>query len=151
MLRDLSTGSPIEHSRARLRRSRNAVSARLRTNGLPANTSVLVIWAAFNDPGECTIGNAETGAPCGPGDLANDAAGGHVSVIGTFTTSPRGSLGVRDTLAVDDLSRCADGLPCRDGLTDPLDAELHVVIIDSATGTSLQGAQFLSRPVPHGG
>ena len=142
-VKDLSSGEEIWPSVARLSRRFDRVKVRGWTTALPSAFDVTLIWAIFNHPEACTEGNPVTGAPCGPADLANDAVGGHVSAFGDRTTNRWGKLRFRDRLWVGDVDRCIDGLPCRDGLTNPYGAEVHIVLLDPADGASLQGAQFI--------
>ena len=142
IMKNLQSGAAVQPSIGLLRRTRRKVSFRAWTTQLPAPESVSVIWAIFNHPEYCTEGNPLTGSPCGPADLAIDAVGGHISAFG-WSTERWEATRLAGTLAVGKTDKCIEGLPCRDGLTNPFGAEVHVVVLDAETSESLQGAQFI--------
>jgi hypothetical protein len=143
-VRSLVTGEFIEGSKARLKRTRDRLEVDVKTDDLPSGLPVTVLWAVFNNPVACVNGNPVTGSPCGPADLAIEATGATLQLAVIGMADPRGRLKYEDTLHVGDTSRCLPGFPafCRSGVTNPREAEVHSVVLDSA-GNSILGSQFI--------
>lgn len=134
-VQSLATGAAIDQSAARIVRN-DAVGlrgAKVVTSGLPPGHVVLLLWAAFNHPETCTVGNPVTGVQCGPGDLANPATGASVQLWTSAVVGPDGTFkATGGLLALSDVSNCfsAPAPPCRGGLTNPTGAEVHLVLRD---------------------
>jgi hypothetical protein len=134
-VRSLTTGEVIDGSSARIVRNDafGLVGGKITTSGLPAGHVVVLSWAVFNDPEACTVGNPITGVQCGPGDLANPATGASVQLWAGAVVGPDGNFkAAGGRLALNDLADCysAPAPPCRDGLTNPAGAEVHLVLRD---------------------
>ncbi len=126
----LVTGQPVAGSQARLRRFPDRLEAVFRTTGLAEGHAVTLLWAVFNSPAACTVGNPVTGVKCGPPDLANAATGASVQLLGGQLIGAGGVLFATDTLRLRDVGRCTAPVPCREGLTDAAGAEVHLVVRD---------------------
>ncbi len=126
----LQTGERVAGSQSRLRRFPDQLEAAFHTSGLAEGHAVTLLWAVFNHPEACSVGNAVTGVKCGPPDLANAATGASVQVLGGWVIGADGVLFANDTLRVREVGRCTTPVPCREGLTDAAGAEVHLVVRD---------------------
>lgn len=103
------------------------VSLSLTTNGLEPGHAVTVWWVVFNNPEHCM--NGEAPMLCGEGDLL--IAGGDEAVEGTVLAAtghiigPDGAGHFDAYLATGDTTAVMGDGP---GLTNPLGAEIHLVI-----------------------
>ncbi len=140
-VKSLQDGHVIEGSNAKLQRRSGSLKVKVKTRELHSGETVDVLWAVFNDPSACTEGNPVTGSPCGPNDLPNDATGATLQFAAGGTVDEDGEFKISASIAVGDTSGCLEGFPCREGVTNPLGAEVHVVIVQD--GTVVQGAQFI--------
>lgn len=126
----LSTGAPVAASSARLLRYPDRLEAVFQTGGLTPGHAVTLLWAVFNQPEACQVGNAVTRTFCGPPDLGNAATGATVQIALGRVVGSDGTLSVADSLRLRETSRCTTPVPCRDGLTNPLGGEVHLVVRD---------------------
>ena len=118
-------GSEVFGSWSRLIRYNDGVYMSVRTTQLPMRSADTVWWVIFNNPENCSHGTG--GFRCGEGDLADPSiepsilyATGQVigGGVGSFTAS----------LAMNDTSGCVNTLPCNDGLTNPMGADIHLIV-----------------------
>lgn len=113
-------------------RNDGGVAMTIHTTGLPANSADTVWWVVFNQPQHCHYG--AFGLRCGLGDLFNSPAA-QPSVM-YATGHVLGSDGVGafgGHLRVDETGGCVAAsipphFPCNAGLTNPLGADVHLVI-----------------------
>jgi hypothetical protein len=138
----LQDGHAIPGSTAKLRRRSDGLKVYLRTSELDPEETVDVFWAVFDNPSACVNGNPITGVPCGPADLFVEATDATLQLATRATADARGRLAYRLSIAVGDTSGCIPDLPCGDGVTNPLGAEVHSAMFDEAGGR--QAAQFLA-------
>lgn len=126
-VRHLTNSSPVPDSSSSLTRYAVGVNMTLRTSGLPPGDATTAWWVVFNHPELCTHGVPGL-ARCGPGDLQIQGgeaaigssvlyATGHI-VGGTGVASYASHLSVGQTA----------GALFGPGLTDPLGAEVHLVV-----------------------
>jgi hypothetical protein len=108
-------------------RQPDGISFTYSTSGFEAGAAHTIWFVAFNSPENCTAGDAVS--RCGLGDLADPDVGatavwgaGHV-VGGSGKANLSGRVAVGDTSGCDPLGR----LPCRQGLTNPMGADIHLV------------------------
>lgn len=126
-----SDGSLVDGASAQLVRGPNGVSMQVTTSGLEAGSAYTVWWVVFNHPEFC-----ENGIPglttCGEGDLFVDDVEASVLYAAGNVVGASSQASFADGLKVGDPSGCQEpfasfGL-CRDGLTNPSGAEIHLVI-----------------------
>lgn len=119
-----SDGSAVPGAWSTLVTTAGGASVSLHTSGLPAGHVVTVWWIIFNHPDNCSHG--ASGLRCGEGDLfvpSVDASVAHAAghVIGGSGIANFGAwLGVGDT----------GGALFGPGLTNPLGADIHLVVHD---------------------
>ncbi len=127
-----SDGSMVDGASAQLVRGPNGVSMQVTTSGLEVGAAYTVWWVVFNHPEFCENG-IDGLTTCGEGDLFIESVGASVLyAAGHVVGSNSSHASFADGLKVGDLSGCQEpfagfGL-CRDGLTDPSGAEIHLVI-----------------------
>ncbi|MBE0611435.1 MAG: hypothetical protein IH609_18785 [Dehalococcoidia bacterium] len=126
-----SDGSMVDGASAQLVRGPNGVSMRVTTTGLEAGSAYTVWWVVFNHPEFCENGS-EGLTTCGEGDLFIEDVEASVLYAAGNVVGASGQASFADGLKVGDLSGCQEPFAgfgiCRDGLTDPLGAEIHLVI-----------------------
>ena len=126
-------GSVVAGADATLVRQPDGISFTFAGTGLTGGNGYTIWFVAFNDPAECSspmMDGPTLISLCGLPDLSNpDAQPTAVWGAGHFAgKSGKATLGGR--VALGDTSGC-DGLgrlPCNDGLTNPEDAEIHLVL-----------------------
>lgn len=114
-----------------VRRTKNGVNATLHTSGLTPGNAYTMWMVVFNNPAACA------GVPCLEPDLFNpDVAGNVIYVTGHVADDEEGTFSGRvakgDTSNTVPLDEILDGmfdfLPPPVGLTELLDAEIHLVV-----------------------
>ncbi|MBI3970091.1 MAG: methyltransferase domain-containing protein, partial [Chloroflexi bacterium] len=142
----LQDGYVIAGSKAKLQRRSGSLKVVVATRALEPGETVDVLWAVFNDPSACTNGNPVTGSPCGPADLFIDATGATLQFATRVTADANGRVAYEVSIAAGDTGGCIPGFPCRNGVTNPLGAEVHSAMFNAAGGR--QAAQFVPPPKP---
>jgi hypothetical protein len=134
-----SDGSQVIGAWSSLATSSSGAKMTLQTSGLPAGHTVSVWWVIFNEPQNCTHG--EAGLRCGAGDLppfgGDDsavtsvlyAAGREIGDSGLATFSARLATGV------------SSGAAFGPGLVNPLGADIHLLVVDNGVLTPQQRAE----------
>src|SRR5436190_9352690 len=134
-----SDGSPVAGAWSTLSTSDAGARMTLQTSGLASGHTVTVWWIIFNEPQNCTHG--EAGLRCGPGDLppygGDDsavtslvyAAGHEIGGTGQATFSAR--------LAIGDDSGALFG----PGLVNPTGADIHIVVRDHGVLSPVQRSE----------
>ena len=122
-------GQPIAGSSSSNIAYEEGVSATFATTGLEPGHVVTMWWVVFNHPELCT--NGEGGLRCGEPDLlifgGDEAIEGTVLTAAAHIVGPDGSGHFGSYLATGDTSRVLLAGP---GLTDPLGADVHLVLRD---------------------
>lgn len=127
-VRMLSDGSVIPDARSRLIRTGEGVTMVLRTSELPDRNAVTVWWVIFNKPENCTRGQAPF--RCGEGDLGDNNTQPSVMFAAGSVSSANGKASFGGHLSAGDTEGCQTGLPCGEGLTDPMGADIHLIVRD---------------------
>ncbi len=112
---------------SKITRNGSGVTSTLHTSGLIKGNAYTMWMVAFNVPGECAT------SPCGPADVApGTAAVVDVIYVGGNVAGGNGKATFSGRRAAGDNSKslfAALGAPAP-GLTDPLGAEMHLVVRD---------------------
>ena len=124
----LADGSQVAGAGSTIVTGSAAASFTLRTSDLPAGHTVTVWWVVFNDPANCTHG--EAGLRCGPGDLP--PYGGNNSAVTSIVYAAGHVVGGSGTAAFAGHLSTADvaGALFGPGLINPLGADIHLVAHD---------------------
>lgn len=135
---------------ATLLRDNNSVDLRVQMSGLDTNSAYTLWWIIFNNPEECTTGEAPT--LCGAGDLNPDRDGEGINPVDRgvrnaagFITGLDGTANVQGRLA----EGTPPGGPAAAGfgqLNDSVGAEIHIVV--QTHGTPLVGSVADQMTVP---
>jgi hypothetical protein len=135
---EFGTSNAIANAGADLTRTTNGVSFTLHT-ALPAGNAETVWWVIFNNPGGCES-PAGPGLACGLGDvLALFDSGNNPAQIAILNADgrvvpPTGEVHFSGRLGIGDPGPGETLVP--GGLTDPLHAEIHLVIDDHGAAAS---------------
>jgi len=127
-VRRFSDGSVVGGAWSSLVTTSSGASMSLHTTGLAPGDVVTIWWVVFNAPQNCTHG--ESPYRCGPGDLPPYGGDGSAEPSVLYATghvigaSGVGIFGAR--LAIGDTSGALFG----PGLTNPLGADIHLVVHD---------------------
>lgn len=123
--------SMVDDASAQLVRGPDGVSMHVTTTGLEAGSAYTVWWIVFNHPEFCD-NPIEGLTSCGEADLFSDDVGASVLYAAGHVVGASGQASFADGLKVGDLSGCQEPFAgfgiCRDGLTNPSGAEIHLVI-----------------------
>jgi len=140
-------GQPIVGATSNYIAYAEGVSATFDTTGLVPGHAVTMWWVVFNHPEECT--NGAGGFRCGEPDLlimgGDEAVEGSVLQAGGQIVGPDGDGHFGGYLAVGDTS---DLLVDGPGLTNPLGADVHLVLRDHGP---VQDGLFIDEVGSYGG
>jgi hypothetical protein len=127
-VRRFSDGSAVPGAWSRLVTTRSGASMDLHTSGLTPGDVVTVWWVVFNAPQNCT--HREGPYRCGPGDLPPYGGDGSAQPSVLYATGHviggSGASNFGAHLVVGDTSGALFG----PGLTNPLGADIHLVLHD---------------------
>lgn len=127
-VRMLSDGSVVPDASSMLVRTKEGITMKLHTSELNAHDAVTIWWVIFNKPENCTEG--EFDLRCGAGDLSNPETQPSVMFAAGSITNAKGNAIFGGHLSVGDTKGCPPGFPCSGGLTDPMGADIHLVVRD---------------------
>jgi len=140
-------GQPIAGATSSYVAYEEGVSATLHTSGLEPGHVVTMWWVVFNDPELCT--NGEGGLRCGEGDLlifgGDEAIEGTVLNAGGHIVGPDGAGHFGSFLPTGDTT---DVMIAGPGLTNPLGADVHLVLRDHGP---VQAGLFIDALNSYGG
>ena len=123
-----SNSTVIPGASSKLLRTNEGATMELHTSELDASDAVNVWWVVFNNPENCTQGHF--GLRCGPGDLGNPSTQASFMFAAGSVSSANGKANFGGHLPVGDTKGCSPGLPCNGGLTNPMGADIHLVVRD---------------------
>lgn len=132
----LPDGAVVDDATATLRRTETSLEMTIQTHDLEPGDTYTIWWTIFNSPENCehpdepAIG-ATVESICGEEDIFGDAAGGSGFFAAGEIADADGSATFSASVSVDDDVRDCDfaafGI-CRDGLTNPLGAEVQLFV-----------------------
>lgn len=99
----------------------------IHTTELEAGDAYTVWWVVFNRPDRCTT-HPSGPIRCGPDDLSRPEPEASALFGAGGVVAGRGDAFFGAHLPVRDTSGCQPELPCREGLTNPNEAEIHLVV-----------------------
>lgn len=123
----LPEGTGVPGASSWLARDDGGALMAMHTTGLEAGSAYTVWWVVFNRPEGCTTRPAKP-VRCGPGDLESPLAEASALFAAGGVAAGRGDAFFGGRLPVRDTSGCQPELPCREGLTNPQGAEIHLVV-----------------------
>lgn len=130
-VRWFADGEVVEGASASLLRNPSGVRMTIKTNDLTAGDTFTIWWVIFNNPDECENPVGEL-TECSEPDLFNPATGPSILYAAGNIVGGNGKSNFGGALQVNDIDGCQppwDGLDlCGDGLEDPYDAEIHLVV-----------------------
>lgn len=127
-VRLLSNGSVVPDAGSMIFTTDEGAAMILHTSELPANNAVTVWWVIFNRPENCTAGDNQS--RCGMGDLENNMTQPSVMFAAGTVSNARGNASFGAHLPVGDTEGCQAGLPCGEGLTNPMGADINLIVRD---------------------
>jgi hypothetical protein len=123
--RALMGGAIVYGSATMLVRTRDDVTATIRTSGLTPGNVYTAWFGIFNNPKACATN------PCTPADLSNSAVQGALVNFGGQLVGADGTANFGEVRAVGDTTNAhlgAPALPVSPGLLDPRRAEIHLAV-----------------------
>lgn len=122
----ISDGSAVPGAWSKLVRTDSSATMALRTSELPARNAITVWWVIFNSPENCV--QSEGPFRCGASDLENPAVQPSVLYAAGSVSNSEGKGSFGSHLSAGDTRGCVTGLPCSGGLTNPMGADIHLIV-----------------------
>lgn len=144
---DVPTKSVVRHASSRLLRKNDGVCVTADTHGLHEG-AYTVWWVLYNEPDQCNNPVPYGDARCGDLDIANPAVRATVMWAAGKLVGPDGRAHINACIGNGELSHEVFDMGTKEGLTDPMGAEIQLVVHyhDKAAYTSpaLLGDQLTS-------
>jgi hypothetical protein len=113
---------------ANLVRTDGGISFRMRTDSLTPGDVVTVWYVIFNNPGNCSGADAESGPRCGLPDLGNDKVGLSIMWAAGSIGGRNGTANWAGHIREGQLNPPHPVFGVGDGLTDARGAEVHLIV-----------------------
>lgn len=124
---DVATKQPVRRASSRLRRSVDKICLSADTRDL-APGAYTVWWVLYNEPHQCNNPVPYGSAACGDLDIANPAVRATVMWAQGKLVGPDGKAHLSACIKKGELTREVFDMGTREGLTNPLGAEVQLVI-----------------------